>query len=216
MTLRLLPPAADDEGSADAEVSAASHTSAAASHTLARKFSASAPASPGPLPEDLRAELRRNEALIWWDEHLEIQRLPIIWTACGSALMLAMASLIAPEFWLRPVAELWRPVAVLCLPIAVVGLREYFNRCALMLTDEAWVRISRNGSVERLPTRSTRRIAKDWYGGGILLEGPPGRIRIPAPLTTRAQKALAAQSRLRPFDSGDQRPIDTAGWLPRN
>lgn len=171
-----------------------------------------APPSPGPVPGDLARHLVFGEALVWWDEKERIHLGPVALVVGAGVAILGFVSVLAPSFWLQPLGELWKPVAVLFSPALLVLLRERLNQCAVLVTDVGIIGVDRSGGVQRVALDGITTVRRDVLRGGLLLEGPRGRVHVPPSLMGDAQQAIASQRRSRPRAGGQV--DDPMRWLP--
>jgi len=171
-----------------------------------------APPSPGPIPTDLARHLVFGEALVWWGEKDRIHYGPIGLVVGAAIAILGFVSLLAPEFWLQPWSELWKPVAALMSPSLAMLVRERLNQRAVLVTDAAILEVGRHGEVDRLPFGAIARVRRDVLRGGMVLEGKPGRVRIPPSLADDTHQALASQRRMQL--RGSTAVDDPTGWMP--
>lgn len=171
-----------------------------------------APPSPGPLPSELSRHLVFGEALVWWDEKERVHLGPVAMVVGAGVAILGFVSVLAPSFWLQPLGELWKPVAALFSPALLVLLRERLNQCAVLVTDVGIIGVDPSGGVQRLALDGIAAVRRDVLRGGLLLEGPRGRVRIPPSLMNDAQQAIASQRRSRPRAAAQV--DDPMRWLP--
>lgn len=177
-----------------------------------RALAPGAPRSPGTVPMALARHLRTGEALIWWDTKNLIEWRPAAIFAGFAALILAVVTVIVPEFWTQPLRDLWKPVAALLSPAALLLARERMNLRSTMVTDNSIVDVARDGSADRLAFKNIRTVKRDLLWGGVKLEGDRHRIRIPPPLMGAARQAIRHQIHGR-VQAMDQQPEDPTGWL---
>jgi hypothetical protein len=177
-----------------------------------RALAPGAPRSPGPVPFELATELRVGEVVIWWGCKAEIDRRPIIWMLAAGVLLLGIATLLAPELWRVPLAELWKPLVPALAPAALVFGREWVSRRTVLVTDSSVLVLDHRGQLDRLAFRNVRRVRRDLLTGGILLEGAAHRLRLPPELAEDARAAIASQTRH--SLAGSDGPDDPLGWLP--
>src|SRR5690606_9986767 len=116
----------------------------------ARVLAPGAPPSPGTAPLEIARHLRLGEALVWWDAKVGYDLRPLAWIGGISAAVLVVASLLAPEFWDLPLADLWRPIAVLLSPMLVWLVREQMSQRSILVTDTAILEVPRRGEPQRL------------------------------------------------------------------
>lgn len=180
--------------------------------STARVLAPGAPPSPGTAPLEIARHLRMGEALVWWDAKAHFDLRPLLWIGGASAAVLVGASLLAPEFWDQPFADLWRPIAVLLSPMLLWLVREQMSMRSIMVTDTAILEVPRRGEPQRLQFSAVQRIRRDLWTGGIVLIGKSSRVRVPAALVEAARAAVASQRKraLR----GAERPDDSVGFLP--
>lgn len=178
----------------------------------ARRLAPSAPPSPGTLPLELATELRMGEPVVWWGRKDQIDRRPIAWMLLAAALLLAFASLLAPELWAQPIGDLWQPLLPALAPAALLAAREWFSLRAVLVTDSSVVVCDHRGNVDRIAFRNVRRVGRDWLTGGVLLEGAEHTVRIPPSLADDTRAAIGSQTRFA-IRSGDG-PVDPLGWMP--
>lgn len=171
-----------------------------------------APPSPGPVPGDLARHLVFGEALVWWDEKERVHLGPVALVVGAGVAILGFVSVLAPSFWLQPLGELWKPVAALFSPALLVLLRERLNQCAVLVTDVGIIGVDRSGGVQRVALDGITAVRRDVLRGGVLLEGPRGRVHVPPSLMGDAQQAIASQRRSRPRAGGQV--DDPMRWLP--
>jgi hypothetical protein len=205
--LRLLPAPEDREPSASGEPTGSSERAGEG-----RRLAPGAPPSPGVVPLELARELRMGEPVVWWGRKEGIDRRPIVWMLIAGALLLGLATLLAPELWDQPLSELWKPLVPALAPALLLLGREWVSQRAVLVTDSSIVVCNHRGRVDRLAFRNVRRVARDLLTGGILLEGAQHRLRVPPQLAEDARAAIASQTR-HTLRSGDG-PDDPLGWLP--
>jgi hypothetical protein len=170
------------------------------------------PTSPGPLPLELATELRVGEPVVWWGEKDRIDRRSILWMAVAGLVLLGFATLMAPEIWAQPLAELWKLAILPLAPASLLAVREWLSLRAVLVTDNAVVVCDHRGRIDRLSFRNVRRVGRDLLTGGILLEGVEHKLRIPPALAEDTRAAIASQTR-HTIRAGE-RPDDPMGWLP--
>lgn len=210
--LRLLPAPEDrsEGGPVEAEVVDASGSADGA--VAGQRFAPGAPPSPGPVPMALARHLRMGEPTVWWGEKHRIERGPMLWLAGAGLFVLLFATLLAPELWDQPLADLWKPLVPALAPALLYAVRQYLSLRAVLVTDSSVIVRDFRGRVERLAFRNVRRVRRDFVTGGILLEGATHRVRLPPDLADDARDAIGSQTRhtLR----SDDGPDDPIGWLP--
>lgn len=177
----------------------------------ARTLAPGAPRSPGPAPLELARELRVGEPVVWWGEKDRIDRKPIVWILVVSLLLLGVASLLAPELWQRPLAELWQLIVPVLAPAALLFARELVSISTVLVTDSSVLVLDHRGRLERLAFRNVRRVRRDWLTGGVLLEGAAHKLRVPPQLMEDTRSAIASQTRY--SISGGQGPDDPLRFL---
>lgn len=177
-----------------------------------RRLAPGAPLSPGPLPLELTGELRVGEPVVWWGSKSKIDHRPILWLLIAGLLVLAFATLLAPELWDQPWTELWKPLIPALAPAALLTVREWLSLRDVVVTDSSILVWDHRGRFERLAFRNVRRVDRDLLTGGILLEGARHKLRLPPALAEDARAAIASQTRhtLR----SDDGPEDRLSWLP--
>jgi hypothetical protein len=178
----------------------------------ARRLAPSAPPSPGTLPFELATELRMGEPVVWWGEKDAIDRRPIAWMLLAAALLLGVATLLAPELWSQPLGDLWQPLLPAFAPAALLAAREWVSLRAVLVTDSSVVVCDHRGRVDRIAFRNIRRVSRDFLTGGVLLEGAEHKVRIPPSLAEDTRAAIGSQTRFA-IRSGDG-PDDPLGWMP--
>jgi hypothetical protein len=171
-----------------------------------------APPSPGPIPNDLAAHLRFGEVLVWWNSKETIALGPIAVALSAALLALGLVSGFAPEIWRNPVSGLGPPLLVLLSPTLFVLAREWAGRRAVLVTDDAIIDVDHEGASQRIGLSAIYRVRRDWLRGGVRLEGPDGRVRIPPILLDDARRAVA--SRLRGRVRGSTQVDDSTGFWP--
>ena len=171
-----------------------------------------APPSSGPLPNELAQHLVRGEALVWWGDKNSIRFGPVLMILGVALAVLALVTLLAPEFWAQPPRELAKPIGVLLSPAAFVLVRERINRRAVLVTDASITSIDMRGRAQRLPLGGIAKVRRDPLRGGMVLEGRQGQVRLPPVLLDDTRQAIASQRRhsVRGSASVD----DPQGWLP--
>lgn len=177
-----------------------------------RSLAPGAPRSPGTVPFALARHLRTGEALVWWDSKNVMQWRPAAIFAAFAAIVLAIATAIAPEFWSQPLRDLWKPIGALFSPAALLLVRERMNLRSTMVTDGAIIDVARDGSADRLAFKNIRRVRRDVIRGGMKLEGEHHQVRIPPPLMDDARQAIHHQLQGR-IHAMDQQPDDPGRWL---
>lgn len=177
-----------------------------------RALAPGAPRSPGPLPLELAGYLRTGEVVIWWDDKDRIDVRPLGIVAAVLAGILAVGSLMVPEFWSQPFESLWPPLAALASPVALLLVREAGNRRATVVTDTSVLDVPRRGSVERLAFDNVAKVRRSPVFGGVVLEGRAHKVRIPPSLADDARQAIATQRRGR-FQDVASKVDDPLGWL---
>jgi len=152
-----------------------------------------------------------GEALVWWDEKNGIHLGPVLLVVGAAVAILGFVSVLAPQFWLQPWGELWKPVAALLSPALLVLVRERVNQRAVLVTDAGILDVDRQGRVGRLAFDAIAAVRRDALRGGLVLDGPRGRVRIPPSLADDARQAVASQRRhrVRATAAVD----DPTGWL---
>ncbi|PRQ03396.1 hypothetical protein ENSA5_16020 [Enhygromyxa salina] len=176
-----------------------------------RRLAPGAPPSPGTVPLELARELRVGEPVIWWGHKDHIDRRPIVWVAIVGVLMLGLATLLAPELWDQPLADMWKPLVPALAPAALLAARQWLSLRAVLVTDSSLVVRDHRGRLDRLAFRNVRRVGRDLLTGGILLEGARHKLRVPPELEQDARAAIASQTR-HTLQGGDG-PDDPLGWL---
>lgn len=177
-----------------------------------RVLAPGAPQSPGTAPLEIARHLRMGEALVWWDAKAGYDLRPLAWIGGISAAVLLVASLLAPEFWDQPFADLWRPIAVLLSPMLLWLVREQFSQRAILVTDTAILEVPRRGEPQRLQFSAVQRVSRDLLTGGVVLTGKLSKIRVPASLVDRARVAIASQ-RKGALRSQAERPDDPLRFM---
>ena len=140
-----------------------------------------------------------------------VWRGPSILAAIGAAVF-AMVGLAVPELWSLPAGELARAAAVCLAPGAAQGLRNWWAQRTVVVTDGAILDADRGGRGDRLRLSNVRVVRRDWWTGGVILEGAAHRIRIPPTLAPDVQRHLRRQREvmlMRDEDALD----DRLGWL---
>lgn len=165
------------------------------------------------MPFEYARELRVGEPVIWWNHKESISWKPVLWTLGAALLILAIATLFAPDLWLQPLDELWKTVLPALLPALLLLAREWASRRAIVITDNSVIGIDHRGRVDRLGFRNVRTVKRDLFTGGVVLDGAEHRIRIPPSLADDAHDAIASQLRntVRATDELE----DRLGWFPR-
>lgn len=205
--LRLLP-APEDREPIDTTAKPAS-----AGASTGRRLAPGAPESPGTVPLELAMELRTGEPVVWWNTKPSIRWAPVLWTVLAGLALLGIGSAFAPELWREPIAELWKLLVPAFAPAVLLTLREWVSCRDVMVTDNSIVTIDHRGRKDRLAFRNVRRVRRDLWTGGILLEGAAHKLRIPPLLAEDARAAIATQTRH--MIKTDDGPDDPLGWLPR-
>jgi len=177
-----------------------------------RVLAPGAPSSPGTAPLEIARHLRLGEALVWWDAKAGYDLRPLAWIGGISAAVLLVASLLAPEFWAQPFADLWRPIAVLLSPMLLWLVREQFSQRAILVTDTAVLEVPRRGEPQRLQFSAVQRVRRDLLTGGVVLTGKLSKIRVPATLVDRTRAAIASQ-RKSALRSKPERPDDPLRFM---
>lgn len=170
-----------------------------------------APVSPGPLPVELAQHLRHGEVLVWWGDKDRIHLGPVLMVLGAVVAILAFVSLLAPEFWLQPTAELAKALGALLSPAALMLIRERLNQRAVIVTDTGVVDIDRSGESARIPIDRVQRVSRDWLRGGLRLEAGRVKVLIPPPLADDTRRAIASQVRGRVRSEAID---DPQGWMP--
>lgn len=178
----------------------------------ARVLAPGAPPSPGTAPLEIARHLRLGEALVWWDAKVGYDLRPLAWIGGISAAVLVVASLLAPEFWDLPLADLWRPIAVLLSPMLVWLVREQMSQRSILVTDTAILEVPRRGEPQRLQFSAVQRVRRDLLTGGVVLQGKHSKVRVPAALADRARAAIASQRR-GALRSASERPDDPLRFM---
>lgn len=178
----------------------------------ARVLAPGAPPSPGTAPLEIARHLRLGEALVWWDAKVGYDLRPLAWIGGISAAVLLVASLLAPEFWAQPFADLWRPIAVLLSPMLLWLVREQFSQRSILVTDTAILEVPRRGEPQRLQFSAVQRVRRDLLTGGVVLTGKLSKVRVPATLVDRTRAAIASQ-RKGALRSQAERPDDPLRFL---
>lgn len=186
--------------------------SRASTSSEGRVLAPGAPRSPGAVPLELARELRVGEPVIWWGAKDRIDRRPIAWMFLAGAVLLGFATLLAPELWSAPIAEVWKPLVPALAPALLLLAREYLSLRTVLVTDSSVLVLDHRGRLDRLAFRNVRRVRRDLLTGGVLLEGAEHKLRLPPQLAEDARTAIATQTRHR-IASGDP-PDDPMGWLP--
>lgn len=158
-----------------------------------RVLAPGAPASPGPIPNELAQHLAHGEVLAWWNEKQGVQFALLGVSMGAAAVALLFVSGFAPEFWSQPFSGLWPPLLALFSPTLFVLGREWLNRRAVLVTADAVVEVDNDGTVHRLPLGAIVRIRRDWIRGGVTLLGKRGVVRIPPSLMDDARDAVASR-----------------------
>ncbi len=169
-----------------------------------RALAPGAPKSPGTAPLEIARHLRMGEALVWWDAKVGFDLRPLMWIGGACAAALLGATVLAPEFWAQPLAELWKPIAVLLSPMLVWLVREQMSQRSIMVTDTAIVEVPRRGEPQRLQFTAVQRVRRDIWTGGMVLSGKNSRIRVPAILEGSARAAIASQRKGALRSKGEQ------------
>ena len=201
--LRLLP-APEDRPPAGGKPAGAS---------TARVLAPGAPRSPGAVPFEIAQELRTGDVVVWWGRKDQIDRQPIAWMLLAGLLLLAFATLLAPELWDVPLAEVWKPLVPALAPAALLLAREALSLRTVVVTDSSVLVLDHRGRLDRIALRNLRRVRRDFVTGGVLLEGAEHKLRLPPTLAEDARAAIASQTR-HTLGSGGDGPEDTLGWLP--
>ena len=177
----------------------------------ARVLAAGAPESPGTLPLEFAVLLRQGEALIWWNEKQMISLWPVVSVLGICAVILALVTALAPDFWLQPWETLWPPLAALFSPVLAILIREVFSMRVTIVADGAVIDVPRFGEPRRIAIGAIRKVRRDLWTGGIRLEEANARLRIPPTFADDARRAIASTGRAvlrsRPVD-------DPISWLP--
>lgn len=176
-----------------------------------RTLAPGAPRSPGPVPLELARELRVGEPVVWWGEKDRVDRKPIVWMLIVCLLLLAFASLLAPELWARPLGELWQLIVPALAPAGLLLARELVSIRTVLVTDSSLLVLDHRGRLERLAFRNVRRVGRDWLTGGVLLEGAEHKLRVPPQLAEDTRLAIASQTRY--TIPGGPRPEDPLRFL---
>ena len=178
-----------------------------------RRLAPGAPLSPGTVPLELALHLRTGEALVWWDAKaaVDLRATAVVLAAC--ALVLLGVTIMAPDFWAQPFADLWPPVAALLSPALLLLLREHLSLRSLLVTDTAIVEVTRRGAVSRLVFSAIRVVRRDLLTGGVLLQGKNSKIRVPPALVQNARAAIVSQRR-NVLRGEATPPDDPLRWMP--
>jgi hypothetical protein len=176
-----------------------------------RVLAPGAPRSPGAVPFELARELRVGEAVVWWGEKDRIDRKPVVWMLSICMLLLGFATLLAPELWAVPLADLWQLLVLAVAPAALLLTRELVSIRTVLVTDSSLLVLDHRGRLERLAFRNVRRVRRDWLTGGVLLEGAEHQLRVPPQLAEDTRRAIASQTRY--MLAGGDRPDDPLGFL---
>lgn len=179
-----------------------------------RVLAPGAPPSPGTAPLEIARHLRLGEALVWWDAKAGFDLRPLAWIGGINAVVLIGVTLLVPEFWAQPFAELWRPIAVMLSPMVVWLAREQFSQRAILVTDTAIIEVPRRGEPQRLQFSAVQRVRRDILTGGVVLTGKTSKIRIPATLAERTRAAIASQRKgALKLRSAAERPDDPLRFM---
>ncbi len=184
----------------------------ASSSADGRVLAPGAPRSPGAVPLEIARELRVGEPVVWWGRKDRVDRKPIAWMLVAGALLLALATLLAPELWDVPISQMWKPLVPALAPAALLLARELLSVRTVLVTDSSVLVLDHRGRLDRLAFRNVRRVRRDLVTGGILLEGAEHKLRLPPLLAEDARTAIASQ--VRHTLSSGERPDDPIGWLP--
>lgn len=177
-----------------------------------RVLAPGAPPSPGTAPIEIARHLRMGEPLVWWDAKAGLDLRPLAWIGAICAAVLLVVSVLAPEFWAQPLAELWRPIAVLLSPMLVWLVREQLSQRAILVTDTAILEVPRRGEPQRLQFSAVQRVRRDLLTGGVVLQGKLSKVRVPAALADRTRAAIASQRR-NALRSASERPDDPLRFM---
>lgn len=176
-----------------------------------RTLAPGAPVSPGPVPLELARELRVGEPVVWWGAKQRVDRRPVAWMLSASMLLLALATLLAPELWDVPFGDFWQLLVPALAPAALLLTRELVSVRTVLVTDSSVLVLDHRGRLDRLAFRNVRRVRRDWLTGGVLLEGAEHRLRVPPQLAEDTRVAIASQTRYT-LPGGD-RPDDPLHFL---
>lgn len=176
-----------------------------------RVLAPGAPASPGPLPNDLAQYLEHGEVLAWWGDKPRIAFDLIGLTAGAAAVVLLGVTAFAPSFWSQPLAGFGPPVLALLSPTLLVLFREWVGRGSVLVTDRALVVLDRDGVAQRIPFAAIVAIRRDVVRGGVTIDTGRSRVRIPPALTEPTR--VAVQSRVANRIGGAAQVDDPLGWL---
>lgn len=177
-----------------------------------RVLAPGAPPSPGTAPLEIARHLRLGEALVWWDAKVGFDLRPLMWIGGACAAVLIGATVVAPEFWDQPLADLWKPIAALLSPMLLWLVREQLSQRAILVTDTGIVEVPRRGEPQRLQFSAVLQVRRDLWTGGVVLVGKSSKVRIPASLAERARVAIASQ-RKGALRSAKERPDDPLGFM---
>jgi hypothetical protein len=112
----------------------------------------------------------------------------------------------------QPRSGLGPPLLVLLSPTLFVLAREWAGRRAVLVTDDAIIDVDHEGASQRIGLSAIYRVRRDWLRGGVRLEGPDGRVRIPPILLDDARRAVASRRRGRV--RGSTQVDDSTGFWP--
>jgi len=172
-----------------------------------------APDSPGPMPDDLSRALEHGEALVWWNEKANIDLRAVGFVVLIPAIVLAILTVLLPEFWGQDVKDLWKPLAAIFAPVALVLWREWTNRAAIVVTDTSIIMIPARGQTDRLRFGNVRRVRRDRLRGTIRLQGATHEVWVPPILLDDTRAAIASQ-RHQALGSAGTPVDDPMAWLP--
>lgn len=178
-----------------------------------RILATGAPASPGPVPNDLARHLEFGEALVWWGEKDRIDRGPVLLAFGAAMIALLLVSGFAPELWRQSWSGLWPPLLALLSPTLFVLARERITQAAVLVTDSAIISIDPDDRASRLSFDAVKTVRRDPLRGGMRILGARGvLVRVPAALMDDARAAIASQraTRVRSHDDID----DPMRWMP--
>jgi len=155
--------------------------------------------------------LRQGEALVWWNEKESISLWPVFSVIGICALILALVTALAPDFWIQPWESLWPPLAALFSPVLAILIREFLGMRVTIVTDGAVIDVPRFGEPRRITIAAIVTVRRDLWTGGVRLEDGKVRLRIPPALADDTRRAVASTGRAvlrsRPVD-------DPISWLP--
>lgn len=166
----------------------------------------------GAVPFALAQKLEAGEAVVWWDTVDRMAwRGPGILAIVGVLVLLAVG-LAVPELWALPIDELSRAAAVCVAPGVAQALRNWLAQRTVVVTDGAIIDADRHGRGDRLRLANIRMVRRDWWTGGVILQGAAHQIRIPPVLAPDVQRQLRRQREV--MLMRDERALDDRlGWL---